>query len=38
MVGWLGKNVRHHGLLAAKKKKKKKKKKNAKILEKNPPK
>ena len=26
MVGWLGKNVRHHGLLAAKKKKKKKKK------------
>ena len=25
MVGWLGKNVRHHGLLAAKKKKKKKK-------------
>ena len=31
MVGWLGKNVRHHGLLAAKKKKKKKKK-LAKIL------
>ena len=26
MVGWLGKNVRHHGLLAAKKKKKRKKK------------
>ena len=25
MVGWLGKNVRHHGLLAAKKKKEKKK-------------
>ena len=25
MVGWLGKNVRHHGLLAAKKKKRKKK-------------